>query len=1112
MSDYRMVDLRKTIGRCTDECPMCKKHQGDFVGFEIFGGKMPDVLFVGEAPGRLEVDNNRPFFPEARAGEIVRHVIKQLGLKCYAIANVCCCRPVLDGKDRTPETEERDWCVPHLNKFIDLIRPKTIICLGNTPAHTLLPHSYTKGAGVTKLSRLPPLYLNGIAYAAAFHPSYIARNGGIHSGEYKDWFKRLQFLVHGPEESSTNTIPWSRRHISEIDEVVAHFSKYDDIAFDYETTMADGAWSSNSEIIGFSLVALKDNNYKSPDAVYVEWPTGYKLSQDKRRVFVDFLRKKKPWAYNAKFEMAVTWKEFGQFVPLNDSMVLCKLEFYIQSLKANARQLLGDLVDVHDWEDVVDTLKGVFDGLISLKDKTPEDRRDVLVRDYQEYLELPELKKDRYRQKISDGITHALTYCSPEEVQRVFSANRGWDAIPVRYMGEYCCCDSYYTLLLKRKYWDTHKQWYEYYISQTWLSNVMESYGMCWDDKKAEEHDRYYLQEACHCLYRMIRFMKFDKQRTEPNEKGKEVVVKNEDGTIDIVDVTEESRLLATSIYNDNEKDLEKKLEELKKLFNPWSNDPKVQARFYEVYKTETTMANVAMLHLETNLGNMNFVSVSDLTSMLVYNDLDKTVDNVVAYANNLRGRERGEVHRVVKDIENAWDFYFKRFATEILEFQYNSQVKYGGIDVDDESTWTNEFRILYYLRRFKKVTKSRSTYIHGRIGRKIVYESEVRKLTDPPNRIRPYESIPTEERQNVCKNGNRLIINTSFFENGADTLRWRAGVHAIPWGSELRELYPPRQDDCLALHYDYSQHEVLVMAAVAGEESLLRAYERGEDLHRFVAASVLKCPLEEVTDSQRRFYKGGTFSTIYGKGIEAFAMDFLKGDIDAAHEYFDNFFNTFPGIRNYIEETHGMVMDTGYVPTVFGNPILINFPQEAEKKRKGQNYRIQSSASSLAAYGLWKLYESCTKLGIQAVPIGFTHDSGDWDIYARHLFSFVKVMKLMAMDMIKNKFNIPVKIDWEIGVHQNHMMELSEVSKNGTATTYEFSCNSSTFTRIIERIRRFYDLEFEITDKKIKKDSLKELFAPKRAFSKYVGTEQEILKGKLTINMETDSEYKAAA
>ena len=121
----------------------------------------------------------------------------------------------------------------------------------------------------------------------------------------------------------------------------------------------------------------------------------------------------------------------------------------------------------------------------------------------------------------------------------------------------------------------------------------------------------------------------------------------------------------------------------------------------------------------------------------------------------------------------------------------------------------------------------------------------------------------------------------------------------------------------------DYSQIELRIMAHLSGDEGLLRAFGADEDIHRATAAEVFATPLEQVTPDQRRSAKVINFGLIYG--MSAFGLAKQLGiERGEAQAYVDRYFERYPGVRRYMDETRSSARRLGYVTTVFGRRLYL--------------------------------------------------------------------------------------------------------------------------------------------------------------------------------------------
>ena len=185
---YTTVDLREVTGKC-DDCQFKRDHTVGFAPFEIVGSELsPDILFVGESPSFNELQQERPFC--GRAGTFLRRAIEKFTPN-YALANITCCHPI-SGGIRTPAEEDCQYCIPHLERFIEQLNPKRVVLLGRTAYNHLLPKSYIGSKSITELTQTCPYDKNGVLYSVSFHPSFIVRIGGEKSKRYEAYINSLR--------------------------------------------------------------------------------------------------------------------------------------------------------------------------------------------------------------------------------------------------------------------------------------------------------------------------------------------------------------------------------------------------------------------------------------------------------------------------------------------------------------------------------------------------------------------------------------------------------------------------------------------------------------------------------------------------------------------------------------------------------------------------------------------------------------------------------------------------------------------------------------------------------------------------------------------------------
>jgi len=170
--------------------------------------------------------------------------------------------------------------------------------------------------------------------------------------------------------------------------------------------------------------------------------------------------------------------------------------------------------------------------------------------------------------------------------------------------------------------------------------------------------------------------------------------------------------------------------------------------------------------------------------------------------------------------------------------------------------------------------------------------------------------------------------------------------------GRRIREAFvaPPGAKIVSA---DYSQIELRIMAHLSGDQGLLDAFSKGEDVHRHTAAEVFDTALDQVTSEQRRYAKVINFGLIYG--MSAFGLAGNLGiERSAAASYMDKYFARYPGVAQYMERTRAEAREQGYVETVFGRRLWLpdirssNQARRQGAERQAINAPMQGTAADL--------------------------------------------------------------------------------------------------------------------------------------------------------------------
>jgi DNA polymerase-1 len=170
--------------------------------------------------------------------------------------------------------------------------------------------------------------------------------------------------------------------------------------------------------------------------------------------------------------------------------------------------------------------------------------------------------------------------------------------------------------------------------------------------------------------------------------------------------------------------------------------------------------------------------------------------------------------------------------------------------------------------------------------------------------------------------------------------------------GRRIREAFiaPPGS---VIVSADYSQIELRIMAHLSGDQGLLEAFAKGEDVHRATAAEVFGTTREEVSSEQRRYAKVINFGLIYGMSAFGLAAN-LGIERSAAASYIDRYFARYPGVKAYMDRTRNAAQDSGYVETAFGRRLWLpdirsgNQGRRQGAERAAINAPMQGTAADL--------------------------------------------------------------------------------------------------------------------------------------------------------------------
>ena len=178
----------------------------------------------------------------------------------------------------------------------------------------------------------------------------------------------------------------------------------------------------------------------------------------------------------------------------------------------------------------------------------------------------------------------------------------------------------------------------------------------------------------------------------------------------------------------------------------------------------------------------------------------------------------------------------------------------------------------------------------------------------------------------------------------------------------------------------DYSQIELRVLAHMSGDEELIQAYRMDQDIHRITASKVFKTPFEEVTDLQRRNAKAVNFGIVYGISSFGLSQDLSISKKEAA-EYIEQYFATYPKVKEYLDNLVANAREQGFITTMYGRRRPIpelsssNFMQRSFGERVAMNSPIQGTAADIIKIAMIRVWERLRQAGLASRLILQVHD-----------------------------------------------------------------------------------------------------------------------------------------
>ena len=301
------------------------------------------------------------------------------------------------------------------------------------------------------------------------------------------------------------------------------------------------------------------------------------------------------------------------------------------------------------------------------------------------------------------------------------------------------------------------------------------------------------------------------------------------------------------------------------------------------------------------------------------------------------------------------------------------------------------EYPIINKILEYRALAKLYSTYIDGIIST-----------------IREDGKIHTIYTQTLTRTG-RL----SSIEPNLQNIPMRS-----EYGRLIRKAFIP-EDNSVILSSDYSQIELRVFAHLSGVNDLINAFKEGVDIHTKTAMDIFKVPMEGVTKNMRRQAKAVNFGILYGISSYGLAED-IGIPVKEAKEFINKYFETYPGVKDYMDKEIDEAKKNGYVKTIMNRKRVIeelkssNYMVRSMGERMALNTPVQGSASDILKKAMVEINNIFEKKNIKSKMLLQVHDELIFNVYNDEID---KVKDIVYNTMTKVfELKVPLDVDIELG------------------------------------------------------------------------------------------------
>lgn len=238
--------------------------------------------------------------------------------------------------------------------------------------------------------------------------------------------------------------------------------------------------------------------------------------------------------------------------------------------------------------------------------------------------------------------------------------------------------------------------------------------------------------------------------------------------------------------------------------------------------------------------------------------------------------------------------------------------------------------------------------------------------------------------------------------------------------GRRIRKVFVP-MEGCLFMDADYSQIELRILAHMSEDAQLIEAYQMEEDIHRITASKVFHTPFEKVTDLQRRNAKAVNFGIVYGISSFGLSQDLSISKKEAA-DYIEQYFETYPGVKRFLDHMVETAKEQGYVTTMYGRRRPIpelsssNFMQRSFGERVAMNSPIQGTAADIMKIAMIRVWENLHRENLKSRLILQVHD----ELLIETYIGEEEQVRQILTDQMQQAANLAVTLEIDLHTGDN--------------------------------------------------------------------------------------------